>query len=137
MALTLDQILENENIKADRYGMAAISYIFKAFGDVVRSKEYWPWGDTVNFPWENDNNDIYGDSLDSLTRAILCLNTAKKRIRESENTNKIEIKKDTVNSVNSLKKRLSRIGFTNKNINNVTNSIESTSKDINDKINKL
>ena len=50
MALTLENFLNNENIKADRFAMAAISYIFKAFGDNIRSKEYLPCGDKVDFP---------------------------------------------------------------------------------------
>lgn len=49
--LTIDQMINNENIKADRFGMAAISYIFKAFGDDIRSKEYWPWSEKDNCGW--------------------------------------------------------------------------------------
>lgn len=63
--LTIDHMLANDNILADRFGMAAISYIFKAFGDDVRSKEYWPWSEKSNCMWpgvrgiDPDNKDYY------------------------------------------------------------------------------
>ena len=38
--MSINEIIENENIRSDRYAMAAISFIFKAFGDSIRSKEY-------------------------------------------------------------------------------------------------
>ena len=33
--MNLDALKENKNIRADRFAMAAISYIFKAFSGVV------------------------------------------------------------------------------------------------------
>ena len=49
--MSIYEIIENNNIHSDRYAMAAISCIFKAFGDPIRSKEFWPWGDKVQCPW--------------------------------------------------------------------------------------
>lgn len=63
--LTIDHMLENDKILADRFGMAAISYIFKAFGDDIRSKEYWPWSEKSNCVWpgvkgiDPDNTEYY------------------------------------------------------------------------------
>lgn len=51
--MTFTEISNNTSIKSDRYAMAAISQIFKAFGDIERSKDYWPWGETVDYPWES------------------------------------------------------------------------------------
>lgn len=51
--MTFTDISNNTTIRSDRYAMAAISQIFKAFGDIERSKEYWPWGETVDYPWES------------------------------------------------------------------------------------
>ena len=108
MALTLYEILENENIKADRFGMAAISYIFKAFGDNVRSKEYWPWGDKVDFPWNSDKNAYLvrdeGIRLSDLSYALACLYKAYEiYLKEEEFENKYE------KSTNGLKKRIEEL----------------------------
>ena len=75
--MTINEIIENENIRSDRYAMAAISYIFKAFGDSNRSKEYWPWGRDVQCEWtpsKGTSNDI--------TQAELLLKRAKNKFYE-------------------------------------------------------
>ena len=77
--MTLSQILENDNIKADRFGMAAISYIYKAFGDDVRSKAYWPWSEKVNFPWSKTQGPII-----DLNNAILCINKSITQLQNGE-----------------------------------------------------
>lgn len=118
--MTLQQILENENIKADRFGMAAISYIFKAFGDDIRSKEYWPWGSTVNFPWEESK----GLETD-LTNANLCITQAKIR---SKKESTIKIKENNKNGIKALKKRLDQIMLGNKKSNVISTNINATSE---------
>ena len=153
---TLEQLFQNENIKADRFALAAISYIFKAFGDVLRSKEYWPWGSTVNFSWDNgkDNitdsysmnksNSYTGESVDNyiwptsgnksdLTRAMLCLRQAQQR-SEYEETKKI--KESNYRNIRDLQKRLDRLGLHNKMINKVTDNINKTTSDTEDKLNE-
>lgn len=75
--MTINEIIENENIRSDRYAMAAISYIFKAFGDSNRSREYWPWGRDVQCEWtpsKGTSNDI--------TQAELLLKRAKNKFYE-------------------------------------------------------
>jgi len=75
--MTINEIIENENICSDRYAMAAISYIFKAFGDSNRSREYWPWGRDVQCEWipsKGTRNDI--------TQAELLLKRAKNKFYE-------------------------------------------------------
>ena len=75
--MTINEIIENENIRSDRYAMAAISYIFKAFGDTNRSKEYWPWGRDVQCEWtpsKGTSNDI--------TQAEQLLKRAKNKFYE-------------------------------------------------------
>ena len=75
--MTINEIIENENIRSDRYAMAAISYIFKAFGDSIRSKEYWPWGKDVQCEWtpsKGTSNDI--------TQAELLLKRTKNKFYE-------------------------------------------------------
>ena len=75
--MTINEIIENENIRSDRYAMAAISYIFKAFGDNNRSREYWPWGRDVQCEWtpsKGTSNDI--------TQAELLLKRAKNKFYE-------------------------------------------------------
>ena len=129
MPLTLENFLNNENIKADRFGMAAISYIFKAFGDNIRSKEYWPWGDKIDFPWEESN----GFETD-LTNANLCITQAKLRSHEEEH---IEIKKNISNNIKELKKRLERINMGVKNVDTVTQNIVNTSTEYQEKGNNV
>ena len=71
--MKVDELKYNSIIKADRWGMAAISYIFQAFGDFIRSKEYWPWGETVNCEWEKVDPNI------AFKYAKLCLEEASGR----------------------------------------------------------
>ena len=147
--MTLQQILENENIKADRFGMAAISYIFKAFGDNIRSKEYWPWGDKVDFPWDNGKDTISSDkiqdalnisnwttygNLSDLTRAMLCLKEAQVRSHEEEH---IEIKRNNSNSIKDLKKRLDRINMSVKDADTLSQNINETSTEYEEKGNNI
>ena len=143
---TLEDLLKNENIRADRFGLAAISYIFKAFGDVIRSKEYWPWGSKVNFSWDNGKDSISGDNLQEaldisnwqstgnlgdLTRAMLCIKEAQIRSKNEETQ---KIKTSNKNSIKDLQKRLARLGINSKTINRDINNVNNTSKNIKDQI---
>lgn len=137
---SLNDFLKNENIKPDRFGMAAISYIFKAFGDVIRSKEYWPWGETVNFSWDNGKDNISDDqmqealdisnwnsngNLGDLTRAMLCLKEAQVRSKEDSS---IKIKQKNRNDIKALKKRLDQIALSTKRSNTISTNINATSE---------
>lgn len=75
--MTINEIIENENIRSDRYAMAAISFIFKAFGDSTRSKEYWPWGKDVQCEWTPSKGTSY-----DITQADLLLRRAKNKFYE-------------------------------------------------------
>lgn len=145
---TLDQLFQNENIKADRFALAAISYIFKAFGDNIRSKEFWPWGINVNFSWDNGKDQITDDMFNDtnasswqtignksdLTRAMLCLRQAQQR-SEKEETN--IIKTNNYRNVRDLQKRLNRISLRNKGIISTTNNINKTSIETQDLANNI
>lgn len=150
--MTLQQILENENVKADRFGMAAISYIFKAFGDNIRSKEYWPWGDKIDFTWDNGKDTISGDkmqdalniydwatygNLSDLTRAMLCLKEAQSRSQIEQETEKIEVKRNNSNSIKDLKKRLDRINMSVKDADTLSQNINETSTEYEEKGNNI
>ena len=116
--MTIHEILENENILADRFGMAAISYIFKAFGDNIRSKEYWPWSEKVNCPWVKSE----GAAKDIQT-AIKILNRTLSVI-ENEDEERIE----TDPSIRDLRRRLSKSTTSIKSSENVTEKINETSR---------
>ncbi len=75
--MSINEIIENENIRSDRYAMAAISFIFKAFGDSIRSKEYWPWGKDVQCEWTPSKGTSY-----DITQADLLLRHAKNKFYE-------------------------------------------------------
>lgn len=75
--MSINEIIENENIRSDRYAMAAISFIFKAFGDSIRSKEYWPWGKDVQCEWTPPKGTSY-----DITQADLLLRRAKNKFYE-------------------------------------------------------
>ena len=119
--LTLEQIAQNENIKPDRFGMAAISFIFKAFGDNIRSKEYWPWGKDVQCRWATSK----GTKKD-LDDAIFLLKTAFNRIIESPETELVSTK---LISERTLKERLN-LNITNtQSADKITDKVNETSKE--------
>lgn len=130
---SLDYYLSNENIKADRFGMAAIAYIFKAFGDSLRFEEYWPWSDRINstFVW----NDEAGETNEAdLTRAVLCLKQAQLRLN---NENTIKVKEKNKNSIKALKKRLDQLSIKNKTSNVISTNINETSKETKENFAKI
>ena len=80
--MTVDEIMLNENIRSDRYAMAAISFIFNAFGDPIRSKEYWPWGEKVQCAWRPTK----GTDID-ISYAKLLLERARIKYEEETSEN--------------------------------------------------
>lgn len=118
---TFERIRQNKNIKADRFGMAAISCIFNAFGDKIRSKEFWPWGDVVNIPWEESSGTIteLGDAIRLLTEAQI----------RSDYEGKVEIKRERSNNIKELRRRLAHLNINKKTLNSVTDNINNTSKE--------
>ena len=144
----LSDFLCNENIKADRFGYAAISYIFKAFGDDKRSKEFWPWGSTVNFSWNNGNDNIDGDlmkqinekswnvagNISNLTRALLCLAAAHERLEKDNEDTEVQ---DTDASIKGLRRRLSVAKTKIKSSDTISDKINEVSNDTLNKLNDL
>ena len=82
--MTINEIIENNNIQSDRYAMAAISCIFKAFGDSIRSKEYWPWGKDIQCEWMPSKG-----ILDDIKQAELLLKRARVKYNEEEGKYKL------------------------------------------------
>ena len=132
--MNLDALKENKNIRADRFAMAAISYIFKAFSDNKRSIDYWPWSgkDAEYLEWEDSTgktNDLYM-AIHLLTEAINRVN--------NENTDSGEINDDPNNEKSNIfdkttKEYKRRINQITTNLNNLNNSISITNK-VSDKL---
>lgn len=133
--MTLREILVNKNIHADTYAMAAISYIFNAFGDIVRSKDYWPFGKNLNFDWN-----IISDTNLAITYAELCLEKAREKHNKNDESVETQINNESITTSSSgnelsdqlrlLSKRLNKvidklnsINTSNININNVSEEV--------------
>lgn len=136
--MTLNEILEHESIRSDRYALAAISHIYKAFGDPIRSKECWPWGRDVQCEWypsKGTNKDI--------TEAELLLERARIKFEEEQNKDSVEYKKirdnismeDTFNKqIKELRRRLNKAAKHASNITKSSDNIISVSKEVDSKI---
>lgn len=133
--MTLTEIIEHENIRSDRYAMAAISNIYKAFGDSNRSKEYWPWGKDVQFEWYPSR----GTNMD-ITEAELLLERARQKFEEETNSTSeytkltVDTNMDYNKEIKQLQKRLNK--FT-RNLSTVTksnNAIQNISEETSSKI---
>ena len=132
--MNLEALKENKNIRADRFAMAAISYIFKAFSDNERSKDYWPWSgkDAAYLEWEESTgktNDLYM-AIHLLTEAINRVN--------NENSDGGEIDDDPNNEKSNIfdkttKEYKRRINQITTNLKNLNNSI-SVTNDVSDKL---
>lgn len=125
--MNISELIENKNIKADRFGMAAISYIFKAFGDNERSKYYWPFGKNTGVNWYSEWEDD-GGKLKDLTIAFKLLLEAENRYNNTSNTDNITVSqttsktiKDFSKTLNILANKLKISNSTSKNINNTSN----------------
>ena len=137
--MTIDEILLNDNIRSDRYAMAAISFIFNAFGDPIRSKEYWPWGEKVHCEWPRTK----GTEID-ISYAQIFLERAKNKYDEEleANDNKTNLYNDSMtdtfkNNIRSLKKRLNKVKFNTKTIIKSTSELNNISDDTTHNIEKL
>lgn len=136
--MTINEIIENQNICSDRYAMAAISYIFKAFGDSIRSKEYWPWGRDVQCEWipsKGTDNDI--------TYAELLLERARSKFAEENTDNEYskindEIMKNTVDKqLKDLKRRINKVTLNMKRINKSSKEVIDVSERANDVVDSV
>jgi len=135
--MTIDEILLNDNIRSDRYAMAAISFIFNAFGDSVRSKEYWPWSEKVNCEWPKTK----GTEID-ISYAQLFLDRALNKYNDEIENNKINLNNDSMdntfkNDIRSLKKRINKVKFNTKTIIKSTNELNNISDNTTQNIEKI
>ena len=160
MASTLESLLKDTSISADVFGLAALSYIFIAFGDVAKAKEYWPWNSYGLKIFENEfdnitsnpkleetvkdnDNGTYNTSkykwetsgnMDDLTRAMLCLKAAQIRSNQSIVKEKAAEK---AASIQNIKKRLSQIQTSVNSIRKAINDINSVSSNTSNKITEI
>ena len=118
--MTIYEMIMNDNIRSDRYAMAAISNIFKAFGDDIRSKEFWPWGDKVQCPWT-----ISKGTDEDISEAELLLERARLKYNDETEININNEKYYSTVSMNNL----------NKNIKDLQKQVEKIQRNIN-KINQ-
>ena len=133
--MTLSDILENNNIHSDKYARAAISHIYKAFGDNVRSKEWWPWGTSVPFKWYPSK----GINTDILEAELLLEKARLKSVDES-NTN-INNSNDSflseIKSLTNLNNYLYNIKNNLKTVNNTSDKINEISEGTSSKIDNI
>ena len=137
--MTINEIIENENIRSDRYAMAAISYIFKAFGDSNRSREYWPWGRDVQCEWTSSkgtNNDI--------TYAQLLLERARIKFDKEQiiNNDYPKINDDIMTNtfdkqMKELRRRINKLAINMKRINSSSQEVISVSNRANDVVDSV
>ena len=134
--INFDTINNDAYIKPDRFGMAAISTIFKAFGDNIRSKEYWPWSEKVGdqFMWESSNG-LTNDLLDAIEYIKLSLIQIDKEIYEEQESNKSNL--TSMDAIKELVKRINRVNNTINNVNRSVDDINKTTEEISNDVNTI
>ena len=138
--MTIYEMMMNNNVHSDRYAMAAISYIFKAFGDDIRSKEFWPWGDKVQCPWTISK----GTNID-IGEAELLLERARLKYDEETEASNINDKiynEDTMKdsfakNIKELQKRINKIQLNIGKVVKASDHTNTVSEQTTDTINKL
>jgi len=125
-------ILERNDIRSDKFAAAAISYIYKAFGDIIRSKEIWPFSNKVNLGWQNSKGTEQDclDAMNFLTRAL-----EKYELELEEETNKTNLSGDDF--IKKLRYLLNNISNEVKIANETSDNINATSNNVEEEINKL
>ena len=131
--MTLSDILENNNIHSDKYARAAISHIYKAFGDNVRSKEWWPWGTSVPFKWYPSK----GINTDILEAELLLEKARIKSVGESNtNINSSDLLSE-IKSLANLNNYLYDMKNNLKTVNNISDKINEISEETSSKIDNI
>lgn len=125
-------VLNNDNIRSDKFAAAAISYIYKAFGDIIRSKEIWPFSNKVNLGWQNSKG-TEQDCLNAMNFLIRALE--KYELELKEETNKTNLSGDDF--IKKLRYLLNNISNEVKIANETSDNINATSNNIEEEINKL
>jgi len=127
--MNLTQLKENPNIKSDRFAYAAISFIFKAYADNIRSKEYWPWNEILN--WNEflgipDNQILDANDYLSIARDLLM--TASSRYSNENDTNNVDELKDKWEhaSKNEYRRKLNQIKLSMNSSKNTSTNVNTT-----------
>ena len=121
-----EQTINEVHIKPDRFGMAAISTIYKAFGDNVRSKEMWPWSERVGNDWQWEASQGIKKDLEY---AISLINYALFKFeldKETENNEYETLSSDTL--VKDLSHRLKKLQKSINTAEDITKAINNTSE---------
>lgn len=125
-----NKILNSTNISSDKIAAAAISHIYKAYGDFVRSKELWPFSEKNNLEWE-ESQGLINDcnvAINFIEKAI------NKYEEENEETEDLNSSNDFVKSA----KNIIKLGNVNLNIiNETTNAVNTESNNVNDNIDEI
>lgn len=117
--------IKDVHIKPDRFGMAAISTIYKAFGDNVRSKEMWPWSERVGNDWQWEKSK---GTINDLRDAVDLIEYAVMRYElEMDYENQTHDTEDTYAFVKNLKRRINRVKNSINTAENITDAINKTS----------
>jgi len=135
--MTIQQLIisENTNITPERYCEAAISYIYNSFGNIKRSKEYWPFNNsTFGILWEPVDNKQSG--LFIAKQLIECAINRQNIIDENEDNDSYD-SNTLSNSINSINRQLNSINQKVSNINKTSEAIENTSNDTTNEINNI
>ena len=125
-------VLNNDKIRSDKFAAAAISYIYKAFGDIIRSKEIWPFSNKLNLGWQNSKG-TEQDCLDAMNFLVRALE--KYELELEEETNKTNLSGDDF--IKKLRYLLNNISNEVKIANETSDNINATSNNVETEINKL
>lgn len=143
-------ILNNSKISSDKYGLAAVSYIYKAFGNFVRSKELWPFSEKLNQEWEESKGCEY-DCVFAISLLLRALEKYREEIGKSSQDSDSTETDDTENNEEQKSKyvlednnfvKLARfiLKFAETNIdiiNETSDAVNSETEKINDNINDI
>ena len=123
-------ILGRDDIRSDKLGAAAISHIYKAFGDFIRSKEFWPFSEKNNLEWE-ESQGLINDCNVAISFIEKAIN---KYEEENEETEDLNSSNDFVKSA----KNIIKLGNINLNIiNETTDAVNTESNNVNDNIDEI
>lgn len=125
-------VLNNDKIRSDKFAAAAISYIYKAFGDIIRSKEIWPFSNKVNLGWQNSKG-TEQDCLDAMNFLVRALE--KYELELEKETNKTNLSGDDF--IKKLRYLLNNISNEVKIANETSENINATTDNVEEEINKL
>jgi len=127
-------ILGRNDIRSDKFGAAAISYIYKAFDNFVASKEMWPFSEKLNMEWQEPKGfeEDCNIAINFIEKAIAQYNyelnndsTTETKVNNS-NSNILKLKQ----MVKSVQNNLENIETTIKTVNNTTDNTFSNIIDI-------